>query len=216
MIELSAKRRRAISINERLVIRLNARAATLNEITRLGETECKKPKGRVPKITPTGLALQILLGEARPIGPYIPNKTRKHISMRESYWLSLRVRGEKVGFGAPKVAALILEGKLEPLTKEEISEGERIARERESKRDSSPRKKRSRAKRKKTESTAPNKQKIKIVLDDEEDEFEKEARLKRQAALPQGTPIEKSKAHRNSALKDIENENDCLGGVFSF
>ena len=116
----TGKRRRSINIHESLIDALKAEAA------------------RRGAKTHTGLASDIALGESEPLpfGVKLEGK-RRGISMKESTWLSIKSRSDKLSEGKEKPishALIFMEmliGTQEHLSKEEISLGLTQASERE-------------------------------------------------------------------------------------
>jgi hypothetical protein len=205
---MSTKRRRAVNIDTAIIERLKGEAITLGAKSH------------------TALASKIFLGEASTISVAKMDGKSLGVSMREAVWLSLRERSQRLESSITSAAQAILLGGQDPLTPEEISQGEALAAEREAARALEPPKpKKPRVKAAKKEPSKPPENegtgsavsdyKQELTNQYEETPEEAEERKQRQALLSKGSPAETKTTHK-SAMKELDpEEEEYLGGVYS-
>lgn len=208
---MSSKRRRSIAFDLSIIRILKDEAGKL-----------------VQKMTHTGLLSKILLGQAPPLASAIISPDNfgvsKGVSMKESVWLSVKVRAGDRGESIAATGLAILLGKASHLTPKEIELGEKLARERENLRE--PTTAKARAPKKETAKKDPKKTKtdtikkpkgtshLKLVYDEKAEE--ERDRMKRQSRLSGGVPIKDSDIAPDSAFKDLNSsKEEYFGGVFS-
>ena len=202
---MSAKRRRAIGIEKTIVRALKAEAEKGGE------------KGH------TSVATKIFVGDRGPISFSVGEREGpKSVSMKESLWLSIKVRAEARGLSSTAAAESILLGEDAHLTRSEIKEGEKMARSREASRpvESKPKKKaKPKREKKPKKAKAEKKPEVEPVSTaDVKDETlaEEEERRRRQSKLSKGVPLEGSDIEKRSAFKKLNiEEEQHFGGVYS-
>ena len=224
---MSVKRRRGIGFRKWLVVALKDYAKRVKIVS--------PSKGIVSHTTVTN---RILRGKIPPIPSYEKYKdddrTKQGISMPEELWLALKAYGKQRGKDESdtQVACKIIVGKIPPIPKHCIEEGERLARQREADRALNPTKSK-RPKKKKAEkkgkesddhscetelppgasskeplgSVKEELQERKILDEQTERKHDKNGRR-----LSKGEPFDEKKGSKDQSINP---DDDFYGGIFN-
>ena len=203
---MSQKRRRAVNVDTGIIDALKTRAKQLGIKSH------------------SALATMIFDGGKPSISLVEYSGKSVGISMREALWLSLKCRADALGVSNVEASRSILIGTAPPLEEKEISRGEELAAEREKERAADalinpPKKKPSKPRKKRASKKVETKPEIAAPIYDSSQETREEAegRIRRQAKLSNGTPIDNAESISDRSPKKInpESNDEYLGGVYS-